>query len=462
MNICILNGSPKGENSVTMQYMAYYRKCFPEHRFTYVKAAQQCRKFEKDREAFFEVMAEVDRADLIIWAFPLYIMCVHSQYKRFIELIFERNAENRFEGKYAVSFSTSINFFDNTAHEYIHGICDDLGMNYIDGVPAHMRTLMEKEKLAVLQNLFLRWERYVARNLPAPRMHPEQKKSGFTYSPRNDGVQAVETDKKAVLVADLEENETNLKGMTDRVKKLLPDIEIMDIRSLSFGPCLGCLKCGPDNICAYAGKKDEFLGEFRNKVADADIVIFAGAMHDRYLSSVWQRFAERCFFRTHQPYLAGRQVAFLISGPLSQNDNARQILTAYTEVWEANLGGFVSDECEDETGLSAMIDNLVYDLAAYADSRTVKPQSFLGHAGMKVFRDDIFGPLRLVFQADHRYYRRHGIYDFPQRRIGTRLLNFFAIPLTRLPFIKKAFRRKFRSVMTMPYRRIIARAERLV
>jgi multimeric flavodoxin WrbA len=335
-------------------------------------------------------------------------------------------------------------------------------MNYIDGVPAHMRTLMEKENLAVLQNLFLRWERYAARSLPAPRMHPEQKKSGFTYSPGNDGVQAVETDKKAVLVADLEENEENLKAMTDRVKTLLPDIEIMDIRRLSFGPCLGCLKCGPDNICAYEKTKDEVLGEFRNKVADADIVIFAGAMHDRYLSSVWQRFAERCFFRTHQPYLAGRQVAFLISGPLSQNDNTRQILTAYTEVWEANLSGFVSDECEDETGLSAMIDNLVFDLAAYAESQTVKPQSFLGHAGMKIFRDDIFGPLRLIFQADHRYYRKHGIYDFPQRRIGTRLLNFFALPLTRLPFIKKAFRRKFRSVMTMPYRRIIARAERLV
>lgn len=462
MNICILNGSPKGENSVTMQYMAYYEKCFPEHDFTYVKAAQQCNKYEKDREAFREVMAVVDRADLIIWAFPLYIMLVHSQYKRFIELIFERNAERYFKGKYAVSFSTSINFFDNTAHEYIRGICDDLGMNYIDGVPAHMRTLMEKEQLAVLQNLFLRWERYVARSLPGRRMYPRRKKSSFTYSPGNDGVQAVETDKKAVLVADLEQDEENLTAMADRVRKLLPGIEVMDIRSLSFGPCLGCLQCGPDNICAYEGTEDGFLGEFREKVMDADIVIFAGAMHDRYLSSVWQRFAERCFFRTHQPYLSGRQVAFLISGPLSQNDNARQILTAYTEVWEANLAGFVSDECEDGSRLSAMIDSLVNDLVIFADHQTIKPQSFLGRAGMKVFRDDIFGPLRLVFQADHRYYRKQGIYDFPQRKIGTRLLNFFAVPLTRLPFIKKVLRRKFRSVMTMPYRRIISHAERVV
>jgi multimeric flavodoxin WrbA len=462
MNICILNGSPKGENSVTMQYMAYYKKCFPEHSFTYVKAAQQCGKFEKDREAFQEVMDKVDQADFIVWAFPVYIMLVHSRYKRFIELIFERNAEKHFEGKYAVGFSTSINFFDNTAHEYIHGICDDLGMNYIDGVPAHMRTMMEKENRAALEDLFLRWERYVTRNIPVPRMNPEQNKNSFTYSPRNDDVQAVETGKKAVLVADLEQNEKNLAAMTGRVKQLLPGIEVMDIRRLKFGPCLGCLKCGPDNICAYEGKKDEFLGEFRKKVSDADIVIIAGAMHDRYLSSVWQRFAERCFFRTHQPYLSGRQVAFLISGPFSQNNNARQILTAYTEVLEANLAGFVTDECEDETDLSAMIDNLVYDLAAFAVRQTVKPQSFLGRAGMKVFRDDIFGPLRLIFQADHRYYRKHGIYDFPQRKIGIRLLNLFVVPLTRLPFVKKSLRRKFHSVMTMPYRRIIADAERVV
>lgn len=462
MNICILNGSPKGENSVTMQYMAYYSTCFPEHTFTYVKAAQQCKKFEKDREAFQEVMEMVEQADLIIWAFPLYIMLVHSQYKRFIELIFERKAEKYFEGKYAVSFSTSINFFDNTAHEYIRGICKDLGTKYIDGVPAHMRTMMEKKNRASLQDLFLRWERYVTRSLPVPRMHHEQKKTSFSYSPGNADVQTVETNKKAVLVADLEQAGENLRAMTDRVKKLLPAIRVMDIRSLDFGHCLGCMKCGPDNICAYEGKKDEFLGEFREKVIDADIVIFAGAIHDRYLSSVWQRFAERCFYRTHQPYLTGKQAAFLISGPFSQNANARQILTAYTEVWEANLAGFVTDECDDETELSAMIDNLVYDLVTYADHQTIKPQSFLGYAGMKVFRDDIFGPLRFIFQADHRYYRKHGIYDFPQRKVGIRLLNLFALPLTRLPFIKKVLRRKFYSVMTMPYRRIIANAERLV
>ena len=32
MNILILNGSPSGENSITLQTMLYIQKHFPEHR----------------------------------------------------------------------------------------------------------------------------------------------------------------------------------------------------------------------------------------------------------------------------------------------------------------------------------------------------------------------------------------------------------------------------------------------
>ena len=42
----------------------------------------------------------------------------HSNYKRFIELIFERHQEQVFAGKYTASLSTSIHFYDHTTHNY--------------------------------------------------------------------------------------------------------------------------------------------------------------------------------------------------------------------------------------------------------------------------------------------------------------------------------------------------------
>jgi NAD(P)H-dependent FMN reductase len=131
MNIVVLNGSPKGELSVTLQYVRYAAKKFPAHSFQFFSIAQSIRKLEKDVAAFGEVITAVKEADAVLWAFPLYFFLVSSQYKRFIELIFERNQLAAFQGKYTASLSTSIHFFDHSAHNYIHAICDDLQMKYV-------------------------------------------------------------------------------------------------------------------------------------------------------------------------------------------------------------------------------------------------------------------------------------------------------------------------------------------
>ena len=66
--------------------------------------------------------------------------------KRFIELIFERKAQDAFAGRYAASLSTSIHFFDQTAHAYIHAVSDDLGMKYLGFYSAEMRDLLMEEE----------------------------------------------------------------------------------------------------------------------------------------------------------------------------------------------------------------------------------------------------------------------------------------------------------------------------
>ena len=99
MKIAVLNGSPKGEISVTMQYVHFLEQRFPEVEFKYFDVALKIKKLEKDDKAFQEIIAGVAAADAVLWAFPLYFLVVCSQYKRFIELIFEKNAVSAFRGK---------------------------------------------------------------------------------------------------------------------------------------------------------------------------------------------------------------------------------------------------------------------------------------------------------------------------------------------------------------------------
>ena len=151
MNIVVLNGSPKGDLSVTLQYVRFSERKFPQHSFQSFPVARIIRKIEQDDSTLREIIDAVKNADAVVWAFPLYFFLVCSQYKRFIELIFERRHQSAFAGKYTACLSTSIHFFDHTAHNYMHAICDDLGMHFAGSYSAAMYDLMRgKERKRLL------------------------------------------------------------------------------------------------------------------------------------------------------------------------------------------------------------------------------------------------------------------------------------------------------------------------
>ena len=156
---------------------------------------------------------------------------------------------------------------------------------------------------------------------------------------------------------------------------------------------------------------------FNTRVRSADILLFCGGIRDRYLSARWKMYFGRSFFNTHQPVMKGKQMGFLISGPLSGIPNLREILTAYAEINGANPAGFVSDEMGDSKRLDRAIYGLAERLTRSAEQGYVGSPSFLGVGGMKVFRDDVWGELRVIFQADHKTYRKTGVFDFPQKRV---------------------------------------------
>ncbi|MFA5183008.1 MAG: NAD(P)H-dependent oxidoreductase [Syntrophales bacterium] len=457
MKITVLNGSPKGDDSVTLQYIRYLEKTFPDHDYQIFHVAQKIRKMERDNKAFQDIMDRVAASDAVIWSFPLYYCLVCSQYKRFIELIFERNKGAAFRSKYAASLSTSVHFFDHTAHNYIHGICDDLEMKYLGGYPAEMYDLVRSRERARFVQFAGNFLKAAARQVPAAKQFPPVVTSGFAYEPGPSRPAVSAGAKKILVLVDEEREGSNLPKMIKAFQgNFMHDIETISLSSIDIkGGCLGCCRCGIDNVCQYEGK-DGYIDFYNDKVKTAAIIVFAGEIRDRYLSSRWKQYFDRSFFNTHTPTLKDKQIAFLLSGPLAQLPNLQEILSAYAQFQLANLAGIVTDEGEDSFSLDELLGDLAGRLVELAGQGYVQPIDFLGVGGMKIFRDEVWGMLRVVFQSDHRYYKQHGYYDFPQRDFKTRRTNFFMMLMTKIPAFKKKFLKMIEKEMVKPLKNVVA------
>jgi multimeric flavodoxin WrbA len=461
MKITVLNGSPKGNLSVTMQYVNFIQKKFPHHELKILNIASQIKKIEKDEKAFQEIMDEVRSSEGVLWAFPLYYLLVSSQYKRFIELIWEKGATGIFKNKYTAVLSTSIHFFDHTAHNYMNAICDDLEMKYLGSFSAGMYDLLSRkgrEKWILFASEFFDG---IQNHVPTSKRFSPLLYRTFDYVQGPVGHKISARGKRVLILTDLKDPHTNLGRMIERLKNsFMDEVKVTNLHQVDIkGGCLGCLQCGYDYQCSY-GNQDEYVHFYKDQVKNADILILAGTIQDRYLSSRWKMFFDRSFFHTHTPSLIGKQVGFILSGPLRQIPNLRQILEAYTEYQQANLVDIITDEEEDSKILDARLQHLAERGILLAEKNYIKPQTFLSVGGMKIFRDDVWGKLRFPFQADHQFYKKHHLYDFPHRKYKSRLMNSLLILLTKIPSMRKEiYRKRIKEEMLKPFQKVVNSVE---
>ncbi|HOP64737.1 MAG TPA: NAD(P)H-dependent oxidoreductase [Spirochaetota bacterium] len=455
MKITVLNGSPKGDLSVTMQYVKFMEKKFGEHEFSYINISQRIGKIESDDAFFNEIISEVANSDLTIWGTPLYVCLVPSQYKRFIELIWERGAEEKFRDKYAAVITTSIHFFDNTAHNYMRGICEDLGMRFAGSFSPDMYDIMQEEGrekiLTFAQNIF----RTVESGVVAARAYIKPDYNMPVYTPGKPLPVVDASGRKVLILSDKTYQKGNVAAMIGRMKNSLTgDVETLSLSDIDIkGGCMGCCECGFDYRCTYTGK-DEFIDFYNEKLKKADIIIFAGEIRDRYLSAKWKQMFDRAFFNTHTPTLKGKQFGLLLSGPLAMIPNLREVLNAYFQWQGANLVEIITDE-HSSSDMDILVDSLAKNLVSNAEAGYVAPPTFLGVGGMKIFRDDIWGRLRFVFQADHKYYEENGIYDFPQDDLKAIEMNKNMINLTSKPEMRENVRKMIKTEMVKPMKHIV-------
>ncbi|MBQ7785726.1 MAG: NAD(P)H-dependent oxidoreductase, partial [Clostridia bacterium] len=408
MRIAVINGSPKGENSITLQTVRYLEKLNPAHRFDVLHVGQRIKSLEKD---FSPAQEALEQADMLLFAYPVYTFIAPSQLHRFIELMKAHGAD--VAGKYAAQITTSKHFYDVTAHRYIQDNCQDMGMKYVGGLSADMDDLLCKKGQADAKAFFdlvvKRAEHDLYEAFPPEAQAPAHRKvtSAADSAEKKTG--------DIVIVTDCRKEDAQLQAMIARFRAVLPiKTRVVNIREYPFiGGCLGCFGCATQGKCVYKDGFDEFL---RSDIQRAQAIIYAFSISDHSMGAAFKLYDDRQFCNGHRTVTMGMPMGYLVSGNYSQEMNLRMIIEGRAQVGGNFLAGVATDEHDPDREIDQLAKMLVYALEhAYAP-----PQNFYGVGGMKIFRDLIW-IMQGMMKADHRFYKAHGQYDFPQKQWKTML-----------------------------------------
>ncbi|MBE6957376.1 MAG: iron-sulfur protein [Ruminococcaceae bacterium] len=447
MEILVLNGSPKGKHSVTLQTVNYLQILFPQHQFQVLHVGQSIKSLERD---FTPVLEAVKRADVLLFCYPVYTFIAPSQMHRFLELLKEAGPD--LSGKYATQLTTSKHFYDMTAHRYIQDNCGDLGLRYVQGLSADMDDLTTKKGREQAESFFrfLCWS--VEQGVYEPASPAPAAAARHPVSVPAAEEEAREGD--VVIVADLQEGDEQLRCMVDRFRTVMPRrTRVVNIREYPFrGGCLGCFNCAVSGKCVYTDGFDDYL---RGEIQTADAIVYAFTIRDHSMGARFKMYDDRQFCNGHRTVTMGMSMGYLISGDLSREENLSTILQARAQVGSNFLAGIATDERDPDGEVDRLCAKLTYAL----EQRYLPPQNFYGIGGMKVFRDLIW-LMQGMMKADHKFYKAHGQYDFPQKK-WPRMVAMYAVGLL---LSSKKLKAKMGSAMTdgmlMPYKKVLDRAEK--
>ncbi|MBP3637173.1 MAG: NAD(P)H-dependent oxidoreductase [Clostridia bacterium] len=439
MKILVLNGSPKGEYSITLQTVKYLEKHYPQHSFEVLHVGQRIKALEKD---FSPVIKAAEAADLLLFAYPVYTFIAPCQLHRCIELMKIHGV--KVAGKFATQITTSKHFYDITAHRYVQNNCQDMGMKVIRGLSADMDDLLsekgQKEARAFMDYAAWCVENGVSEPAPAPMPAPALK-------PVTVPAAGEKTQGDVVIVTDCDNDQ--LAAMIARFQAVLPrKSRVVNLREFPFkGGCLGCFNCAVSGKCVYKDGFDEYL---RGTIQTGEAIVYAFTIKDHSMGSLFKTYDDRQFCNGHRTVTMGMPVGYLISGNYSLETNVQTIVEGRAQVGSNFLAGVATDESDPD----GQIDQLAKTLCYALENKYVPPQNFYGIGGMKIFRDLIW-LMQGMMKADHKFYKAHGQYDFPQKKFGTMLKMYLVGALISSPKVKAKMGNAMNEGMLMPYKKLL-------
>ncbi|MBQ7934284.1 MAG: NAD(P)H-dependent oxidoreductase [Lachnospiraceae bacterium] len=458
MKVLVLNGSPKGEYSITLQTVRYLEKKFADCQFEVLHVGQRIKALEGD---FAQAKVQLEQADVLLFSYPVYTFIAPYQMHRFIELMKEHQVQ--ISGKFASQISTSKHFYDVTAHRYIMENAQDMGMKFVRGLSADMDDLLTEQgrsEAVKFWNYFL-WCRehdisepvlvsrvkqpLVAATMPDVTNGVTQEIVG-----RDSGAKGVgDACKEVVIVTDCRPENQVLQGMINRFRTVLGiPSRIVNISEYPFrGGCLGCFNCAVSGKCIYIDGFDEFL---RQNIQGGSAIVYAFSIKDHSMGATFKLYDDRQFCNGHRTVTMGTPVGYLVDGHYSQEENLRMIVEGRSQVGGNFLAGVATNEQDTDGAIDRMAASLGYALA----HQHTQPSNFYGVGGMKIFRDLIY-LMQGMMKADHKFYKAHGQYDFPQKKKGMVLKMYLVGMLLSNPKLKSKMGNQMNEGMIAPYRKVL-------
>ena len=442
MKVLVINGSPKGNNSITLQTVLYLEKLNPQHQFEILNVGAKIKSLEKD---FTPALEAISQADVLLFSYPVYTFIAPCQLHRFIELMKEHGVN--VAGKAATQITTSKHFYDVTAHQYIQDNCQEMGMNFVRGLSADMEDLTTKKGQKQAVDFWNHFCWCVEKEYFEP-VHVMP----VTLSCHQATVPEKAADKKdgdVVIITDCTPENESLSAMIARFQAVcLKKTRIVNISEYPFkGGCLGCFNCAVDGTCIYKDGFDTFL---RENIQKADAMIYAFTIRDHSMGARFKMYDDRQFCNGHRTVTIGMPVGYLVSGCYSVEKNLQTIIEGRANVGQNILTGVATDEFDPNAEIDRLADELVYAL----EHKNVGPQNFLGIGGMKIFRDLIY-QMQGMMRADHKFFKAQGQYDFPQKNKGQILFMYLVGAMLGNKKLKAKMGGKMNEGMLMPYKKVL-------
>ena len=449
MKIAVVNGSPKGEYSITLQTVRYLERRYSEHEFCVIHAGQRIKALEKD---FSEARVLLESSDAVLFSYPVYTFLAPSQLHRFIELVKASGVE--LKDKFATQISTSKHFYDVTAHKYIEENALDMGMKYIRGLSADMEDLLSEQGQRDAEKFFERFLWAVKENIYVHAPAETQKNVCVPVSVPAECPEDKKADKDIVIITDNTHGESNLGGMIARFQRVFPyKTRIVNISEYPLaGGCLGCFRCAVSEKCVYKDGFDSFL---RESIQKADAIVYAFRISDHSMGARFKMYDDRNFCNGHRTVTVGMPVGYLVSGDYSAEHNLRTVIEARSETG----GNFLAGVATDEYDTDARVDELAKSLAFALETKHTVPRNFWGVGGMKIFRDLIY-QMRGMMRADHKFYKKQGIYDFPQKKWADSLKMYLVGALLSNETILSGMGNKMNEGMIAPYKKLFDKMDK--
>ena len=150
----------------------------------------------------------------------------------------------------------------------------------------------------------------------------------------------------------------------------------------------------------------------------------------------------------------GTPIAYIVSGDYRYESNLHMILEGRSEVGGNYLCGVATDEENTAAGLQALADSLVFAM----EKKLSRPANFYGVGGMKIFRDLIY-IMQGMMKADHKFYKEHGIYDFPQKQKKRILQMKLVGAMLAIPSVQKKMKGQMNQYIIGPYQKVVDQAK---